>query len=58
MVNLVYYCNIIVLEILCDFVGRWLDYFVIGWGMGGILIGVGEVFKVVCLDICIIVIEL
>lgn len=58
LVNLVYYCNIIVVEILCDFVGKWLDYFVSGWGIGGMFIGVGEVLKVVCLQICIIVIEL
>ncbi len=32
-------------EILKDFAGRRLDYFVSGWGTGGTLTGVGEVLK-------------
>ena len=33
-------------EILRDFAGKRLDYFVSGWGTGGTLTGVGEVLKV------------
>jgi cysteine synthase A len=33
-------------EILRDFAGRRLDYFVTGWGTGGTLTGVGDVLRV------------
>ena len=33
-------------EILRDFAGKRLDYFVTGWGTGGTLTGVGEVLRV------------
>ena len=38
-------------EILRDFAGRRLDQFVIGWGTGGTLTGVGEVLKVARPDV-------
>lgn len=33
-------------EILSDFAGKQLDYFVSGWGTGGTMTGVGEVLRV------------
>jgi cysteine synthase len=44
-------------EILRDFAGRRLDYFVTGWGTGGTLTGVGEVLKVARPDVQIIASE-
>jgi cysteine synthase A len=44
-------------EILRDFAGRRLDYFVTGWGTGGTLTGVGEVFKVARPEVKIIASE-
>ena len=44
-------------EILRDFAGRRLDYFITGWGTGGTLTGVGEVLKVARPDIHIIASE-
>lgn len=41
-------------EILRDFAGQRLDYFVSGWGSGGTLTGVGEVLKVARPDVRII----
>lgn len=44
-------------EILRDFAGRRLDYFVSGWGTGGTLTGVGEVLKVARPEVRIIASE-
>jgi len=44
-------------EILRDFAGRRLDYFVSGWGTGGTLTGVGEVLKLARPDTRIIATE-
>jgi len=44
-------------EILRDFAGRRLDYFVTGWGTGGTLTGVGEVLKVARPEVNIIASE-
>ena len=44
-------------EILQDFAGRRLDYFVTGWGTGGTLTGVGEVLKTARHDVKIIACE-
>ena len=44
-------------EILRDFAGRRLDYFVSGWGTGGTLTGVGEVLKVARPEVNIIATE-
>jgi cysteine synthase A len=44
-------------EILRDFAGRRLDYFVTGWGTGGTLTGVGEVLKLARPEVRIIASE-
>ncbi len=44
-------------EILRDFAGRRLDYFVSGWGTGGTLTGVGEMLKLARPDTRIIATE-
>ena len=44
-------------EILSDFAGRRLDYFVSGWGTGGTLTGVGEVLKLARPEVKIIATE-
>lgn len=41
-------------EILQDFVGRRLDYFVSGWGTGGTLTGVGQTLKLARPDVKIV----
>ncbi|CRD62836.1 cysteine synthase A [Stenotrophomonas thermophila] len=44
--NPAYHRNTTAAEILRDFAGKRLDYFVSGWGTGGTLTGVGEMLKV------------
>ncbi len=44
-------------EILSDFAGRQLDYWVTGWGTGGTLTGAGEVLKLARPDVKIIASE-
>ena len=44
-------------EILMDFAGRRLDYWVTGWGTGGTMTGAGEVIKLARPDVKIIATE-
>jgi cysteine synthase A len=44
-------------EIVSDFVGKRLDFFVTGWGTGGTLTGAGEVIRLARPDVQIIVAE-
>jgi cysteine synthase A len=44
-------------EILSDFAGRRLDYWVSGWGTGGTITGVGEVLRVARPEVKIIATE-
>ncbi|AUZ85928.1 cysteine synthase A [Methylophaga nitratireducenticrescens] len=44
-------------EILCDFAGKELDYWVSGWGTGGTLTGAGEMIKLARPDTKIVVAE-
>ncbi len=55
--NPAYHRNTTAAEILRDFAGRRLDYFVSGWGTGGTLTGVGEVLKLARPDTRIITTE-
>ncbi len=55
--NPAYHRNTTGAEILRDFAGRRLDYFVSGWGTGGTLTGVGEVLKVARPDTRVIATE-
>ena len=55
--NPAYHRNTTAPEILQDFAGRRLDYFVTGWGTGGTLTGVGEVLKVARPEVKIIASE-
>jgi cysteine synthase A len=44
-------------EILSDFAGKRLDYFVTGWGTGGTMTGAGQVLKLARPEISIVVCE-
>jgi len=55
--NPAYHRNTTGPEILADFAGRRLDFFVTGWGTGGTLTGVGEMMKLARPDTKIIVAE-
>jgi len=55
--NPAYHRNTTGPEILRDFAGRRLDYFVSGWGTGGTLTGAGEMLKLARPDIRIIATE-
>jgi cysteine synthase A len=44
--NPAYHRSTTAAEILRDFAGKRLDYFVTGWGTGGTMTGVGEVLRV------------
>ncbi len=55
--NPAYHRNTTAPEILRDFAGKRLDYWVTGWGTGGTLTGVGEVLKVARPNVKIVVVE-
>ena len=52
-----YHRNTTAAEILQDFAGRRLDYFVSGWGTGGTLTGVGEMLRVARPEVKIVATE-
>jgi cysteine synthase A len=55
--NPAYHRNTTGPEILSDFAGKRLDYFVTGWGTGGTLTGVGEMLRLARPDVHIIACE-
>jgi cysteine synthase A len=55
--NPAYHRNTTGPEILSDFAGKRLDFFVTGWGTGGTLTGVGEMLKLARPDTKIVVAE-
>ncbi|HET9388801.1 MAG TPA: cysteine synthase A [Steroidobacteraceae bacterium] len=55
--NPAYHRNTTGPEILQDFVGRRLDYFVTGWGTGGTLTGAGQVIRLARPEVQVIVAE-
>ena len=52
-----YHRNTTAAEILQDFAGRRLDYFVSGWGTGGTLTGVGEMLRLARPEVKIVATE-
>src|SRR5512138_265443 len=57
LANPAYHRNTTGPEILSDFAGRRLDFFVTGWGTGGTLTGAGEMIRLARPDVRIIVTE-
>ena len=57
LANPAYHRNTTGPEILSDFAGRRLDYFVTGWGTGGTLTGVGEMLRVARPEVQIVAVE-
>ncbi|MGB0134085.1 cysteine synthase A [Dokdonella sp.] len=55
--NPAWHRNTTATEILKDFAGRQLDYFVTGWGTGGTLTGVGEMLRLARPEVKIIASE-
>ena len=55
--NPAYHRNTTGSEILLDFAGRRLDWFVAGWGTGGTLTGVGQMLKLARPDVRIVTTE-
>jgi cysteine synthase A len=55
--NPAYHRNTTGPEILSDFAGKRLDYFVTGWGTGGTLTGAGEMLRLARPDMHIIAVE-
>jgi cysteine synthase len=57
LANPAYHRNTTAAEILGDFAGKRLDYFVTGWGTGGTLTGVGEMLRLARPDTQVIATE-
>src|SRR5580692_1473111 len=55
--NPAYHRNTTAPEILADFAGRRLDYFVTGWGTGGTLTGVGEMLHLARPELRVVAVE-
>jgi len=57
LANPAYHRNTTGPEILSDFAGKRLDYFVTGWGTGGTLTGVGEMLRLARPEVQIVAVE-